>query len=121
VEANLDEIKSDWLKTAGPFHIRKIADHYGIYNDLFGKFAYFVPRVHMNIKFNLSNDEFLPVHHGNRVMPEQAKNAPEISFEHKFALSHSDEPEENTMWTLILTNPDGNLTQSDKEYAHWMM
>lgn len=50
MEINLDEAKNDWLKTAGPFHIRKIAEHYGVFEHLFGKYAFFTPRVTMDIK-----------------------------------------------------------------------
>ena len=50
MQVNIDEVKSDWQKTAGPLHIRKIAEHYGIFEDLFGKYAYFVPRVFLDIK-----------------------------------------------------------------------
>lgn len=55
MEVNLDEVKVDWFKTAGPFHIRKIAEHYGVYEDLFGKYAYFVPRVFLDIKVYYQN------------------------------------------------------------------
>lgn len=50
VEINLDEVKEDWLRTAGPFHIRKIAEHYGVFEHLFGKHAFFTPRVCMEIR-----------------------------------------------------------------------
>lgn len=74
-------------------------------------------------KFQYPQEEevICPVYSGNKVRPAQTKTAPEVSFDHKFALSYTDKPEENTLWTLILTNPDGNLTNSDKEYVHWMM
>jgi large subunit ribosomal protein L38 len=50
VEINLEEAKAEWHKTGGPFHMRKIAEHYGIFEHLFGKHAYFTPRVNMDIK-----------------------------------------------------------------------
>lgn len=49
VEINMDEAKQNWMKTAGPFHIRKIAEHYGVFEHLFGKHAFFTPRVWMEI------------------------------------------------------------------------
>lgn len=54
VEINLDEMKSEWEKTAGPLHIRRIAHHYGIYEHLFGHHAYFTPRVPLSIKVSWS-------------------------------------------------------------------
>lgn len=50
VEIDLDESKYDYFKTSAPFHIKKIAEHYGIFEHLFGRYAYFVPRVSMDIK-----------------------------------------------------------------------
>lgn len=29
--------------------------------------------------------------------------------------------EKDTLWTLVLTNPDGHLQDSEKEYVHWFM
>jgi large subunit ribosomal protein L38 len=121
VEISLDEVKQDWLKTAGPFHLRKIADHYGIFDHLFGKFAYFTPRVFLDIKFQLSDDSFCPVYNGNRLKPSEAKNAPEVKFDHKFSMFHDKQAEGDSLWTLVLTNPDGHFKEENKEYVHWMM
>lgn len=49
VEVNLDQVRSDWVKTDGQYHIKTIATHYGIYEHLFG-FAYFLPRIPLNIQ-----------------------------------------------------------------------
>ncbi|KAG5685117.1 hypothetical protein PVAND_014314 [Polypedilum vanderplanki] len=77
LEIDLEDVKNEWLKSAGPLQLRKkIAEHNRIYYNLFGKFAYFVPR---------------------------------------------EKPEEDTMWTLILTYPDGHLTKENSEYVHWMI
>lgn len=46
----MKETASIWLNTAGPFHIRRIAEHYGVFNDLFGKNAFFTPRVSLEVK-----------------------------------------------------------------------
>lgn len=116
----MDEVKKEWLNTAGPLHIRKIAEHYGVYEHLFGPHAYFVPRVALNIKFSLNNDELLPIFHGNRIKPYQAKNAPEVTFNSNFSIDGKETKAESS-WTLILTNPDGHLTQQNQEYVHWMM
>lgn len=55
MEINLDEVKRDWLATSGQFHIRDLAKHFGIYQDLFGT-AYFVPRIPLDIKVNLNEN-----------------------------------------------------------------
>lgn len=65
VEIDLSAVKDDWIKTGGPFHVRKVADHYKIFEHLFGKHAFFTPRVPMNIKFKISDDVHCPVYQGN--------------------------------------------------------
>lgn len=50
MEIDLEATKNEWLNTAGPFHIRRLGEHYGVFNDLFGKYAYFTPRVQLDIK-----------------------------------------------------------------------
>lgn len=46
---NLEQAKQDWIETCGPFHLKKIADHYKVFEHLFGQ-AYFTPRVQLNVK-----------------------------------------------------------------------
>jgi large subunit ribosomal protein L38 len=53
VQIDLNAVKAEWFKTGGPFQIRKLAEHYGIFNDLFGKHAYFTPRVSLTIKVTI--------------------------------------------------------------------
>lgn len=106
---DLDRMKEEWDKTTGPYHIKKIADHYGIFEHLFGD-AYFYPRVPLNIAYDVGDGK-LPVYFGNTVKPSQAKSKPDVSFE----------SDDNTLWTLVLTNPDGHFTQPESEYVHWFM
>lgn len=49
VNVNDEQVKKDWLESEGQFQVRKIAEHYGIYEHLFG-FAYFLPRITLDIK-----------------------------------------------------------------------
>lgn len=51
---NDEQVKRDWLESEGQFQVRKIAEHYGIYEHLFG-FAYFLPRITLDIKVNSVN------------------------------------------------------------------
>ncbi|KAL0178997.1 hypothetical protein M9458_024439, partial [Cirrhinus mrigala] len=41
-------VKTQWEQTNGPYHIKRLAEHYGIYKDLF-PMAYFVPRVMLRV------------------------------------------------------------------------
>lgn len=119
---NLEETKQEWLKTAGPFHIRKIADHYGVFEHLFGKYAFFTPRINLDIKYKQAEETYSPVYYGNQLKPAEAQNAPEVNFDFKFNFGiKNKETNDNSLWTLVLTNPDGHLTEENKEYVHWMM
>lgn len=106
---DLKKAKQTYLQQEGPNHIKVIADHYGVFEHLFGD-AYFIPRVPLNIFFN-TEDFRIPVFYGNTVKPKEANAQPEVSYK----------ADENTLWTLVLTNPDGHLTESGSEYVHWFV
>lgn len=106
---NLDETKRDHLKTEGSEHLKKIADHYGVFEHLFGD-AYFLPRVPLNIFYSF-NDLDVPVYNGNTIKPHEADKTPRVEFD----------SDEKSLWSLILTNPDGHFTEQNSEYVHWFM
>lgn len=120
VEINLDDVKTDWLSTSGQFHIRDLAHHYGVYQHLFGN-AYFVPRVPLDIRYtsHANADVQLPVYYGNTIKPSDAQCAPQVSFDSSVNIPGNEAGD--SLWTLILTNPDGHLAESGKEYVHWMV
>lgn len=97
------------MKTCGFYHIKEIAEHYGVYEHLFGD-AFFLPIVHLSVGYD-KGDVVHPVHYGNVIKPSDANQKPLVNFE-----SQSDD-----LWSLILTNPDGHFTQQDKEYVHWFV
>ncbi|XP_036614109.1 39S ribosomal protein L38, mitochondrial [Trichosurus vulpecula] len=105
----LEEVKADWEKTVGPYHKQRLAEYYGLYRDLFHG-ATFVPRVPLNVAFNLG-EELIPVFQGNEVTPTEATNPPEVMYE----------AEKDSLWTLLLTNLDGHLQEHDAEYIHWLV
>ena len=41
----------------------------------------------------------------------QASTEPGVHFE----------ADEGSLWTLLMTNPDGHLTDNDSEYLHWFV
>lgn len=116
---NPEQVKIDWLKTSGPFHVRRIAEHYGVYEHLFGA-AYFVPRVNLNISYR-NEDTAHPVFYGNILKPFEAKQQPEVSFDPNFDFKSSGNVEPLSWWTLVLTNPDGHFTNNNAEYCHWFV
>uniref|UniRef100_F7F769 Large ribosomal subunit protein mL38 n=2 Tax=Ornithorhynchus anatinus TaxID=9258 RepID=F7F769_ORNAN len=106
----LEEVKAEWERTAGPYHRQRVAEHYGLYRDLF-RGATFVPRVHLRVAYNLDGDYVMPVYHGNEVTPTEAFGAPDVTFE----------AEEGSLWTLLFTSLDGHLLEPDAEYVHWLV
>ncbi|XP_032648779.1 large ribosomal subunit protein mL38 isoform X2 [Chelonoidis abingdonii] len=106
----LDEVKAEWEKTNGPLHKQRVAEHYGIYRDMFDE-ATFVPRVVLRIEYNLDDEHVMPVYHGNFVTPTEASSSPEVIYE----------ADEGSLWTLLLTNLDGHLRDADSEYIHWLV
>ena len=67
---SLSDVRLEWLKTCGPHHIKRLAEHFNIFDDLFGE-AYFVPRVPLDIKFQVEDGSLLPVCFGNQVKPAE--------------------------------------------------
>lgn len=106
----LDEVRAEWEKTSGPIHVQKVATHYGVYKDLFGE-ATFVPSVPLKIHYSTEEEFFLPVYYGNMLSPSEAAAPPEVAYE----------AEHGSLWTLLLTNPDGHLRDADSEYVHWLV
>lgn len=72
MEVPLSEVKEDWKKSNGPLQIKIIAEHYGIYQDLFGD-AFFIPNVILDISYKQEDDVYCPVHRGNVIKPSQVK------------------------------------------------
>ncbi|KAM6964338.1 large ribosomal subunit protein mL38 [Tautogolabrus adspersus] len=104
----LDRVQDAWEKSSGPFHIRRVADHYGVFRDLF-PMACFLPQVPLRVGYG--QDKSCQVYHGNRLTPTEAASVPQISFD----------AEEGSMWTLLLTCPDEHLLDNEAEYIHWLV
>ncbi|XP_020297056.1 39S ribosomal protein L38, mitochondrial isoform X1 [Pseudomyrmex gracilis] len=107
---DLQKARKDWLLADGPFHIHRIAEHYSIYKDLYGD-AYFMPTIPLNISYNLENDKLINVYNGNVIKPNEASKAPQVTYNVK----------DESLWTLLMTTPDCNLTSSCNEYCHWFI
>lgn len=109
VLVDLDKAKETYLNESGPDHIKTIADHYSVFEHLFGD-AYFIPRIPLKILFQ--TEEFnIPVYYGNTIKPKEANSKPKVSYS----------ADDNSLWTLVLTNPDGHFTNNNAEYVHWFV
>lgn len=69
-ELSMEKVRSEWSKTSGPFHIKRVAEHFNIFQDLFGE-GYFLPRVALSIQYQQKDGSFLPVYHGNQIKPNE--------------------------------------------------
>ncbi|XP_021183599.3 large ribosomal subunit protein mL38 [Helicoverpa armigera] len=110
LEIDLNEVKKEWLNTLGPQHKKQIADHYGVFEHLYGE-GYFVPYLNLEVLYDLKNGSYLPVYTGNEIKPAEALEYPIVNYE----------SDDSTLWTLALTSLDGHLTESNKEYVHWLV
>lgn len=66
----LDEVFNEWKKTDGPAHIKRIAEHYGVFESLFGD-AFFYPVSPLSIAYKVGQDEYAPVYFGNQIKPRE--------------------------------------------------
>lgn len=116
-----EAVRQEWLKSRGPFHIQRIADHYGVFEHLYGA-AYFVPRVELKVAFN-NGETSSPVYYGNVIKPSEATEEPTVEFDHSFnyKAEKTSGKTETTWWSVVLSNPDGHLSEDDKEYCHWFI
>ncbi|KAL1518207.1 hypothetical protein ABEB36_001868 [Hypothenemus hampei] len=106
---DLDKSQQDWFATIGPKQIRQIAKHYGVFEHLFGD-AYFEPQVPLRISY-ISGNLVHPVYFGNFLRPDDAQTKPQVTFD----------SDKDSLWSLVLTNPDGHFTDNEKEYVHWFV
>nr|CAB3263974.1 39S ribosomal protein L38, mitochondrial-like [Phallusia mammillata] len=106
----VDTAMEEWERDSqGIKEICTIAKHYNIYRDLFCD-KIFYPVVHMDVEYE-ATDYVSPVYYGNSLSPSAAASPPNIMFD-----SNPD-----SLWTLILVNPDGNLESTTSEYVHWFI
>lgn len=68
VKISLDRVQETWEKSSGPFQIKRLAEHYGVFRDLF-PMAYFLPQVPLRICY--SQDNSGQVHYGNQLTPTE--------------------------------------------------
>ncbi|XP_019640401.1 PREDICTED: 39S ribosomal protein L38, mitochondrial-like [Branchiostoma belcheri] len=106
----LDQVKEDWQASFGHEQLKDVATHYNIWKDLF-EGAHFHPVVVTNVYYDCDDDHAIPVYRGNVVTPTEASRPPVVQYE----------SDENSLWTLILTNPDGHLRDNEAEYLHWFV
>jgi len=112
LKIDLEEVKKEYRKEQFLLHVKQTAAHYGIWRDLFNG-AFFLPVNELSVLYDLDEEYVNPVYHGNRLTPSEAGAAPTVE------INRADD--DDSLWTLIMTNPDGHLQDNEQEYLHWMV
>ncbi|XP_059145544.1 large ribosomal subunit protein mL38-like [Physella acuta] len=110
LNVDLEKVKEEWFKESMPTQVKKVAEHYGIFQDLFDG-AHFYPVVPLDIWFDYDEEFITPVRYGNHVEATEAAIQPSVFYE----------ADDDSYWTLVLTSPDGNLADSKQELLHWFI
>ncbi|EDW07628.1 39S ribosomal protein L38, mitochondrial [Drosophila mojavensis] len=117
---DLDKVQESYVQRTGQHDLRLLADHYGIFEHLFGS-AYFVPRVPLTIRYELNADTLSPVYNGNVIKPSEASKAPLVSFDGQLDPVTGKAAQGDSYWTLLATNPDAHYTNPAAECLHWFI
>lgn len=107
---SLDEVKNVWNQLDAPQHIKRIANHYGVFQDLFGD-AYFYPVLPVTIEYQFASEMVAKVYTGNVVKPKEAETKPHVSYR----------ANDDALFTLVMSTPDGNMINSNNEMCHWFV
>ncbi|CAG5114782.1 unnamed protein product [Candidula unifasciata] len=110
LKIDLDLMKKDWMAESMPLHVKKMATHYGLFSDLFDG-AHFHPIVPLSVSFDYDEEFITPVYYGNVIPAAETAVKPFVSYESA----------EDNLWTLVMTSPDGNLEDHNKELLHWLV
>ncbi|KAH3772951.1 hypothetical protein DPMN_174298, partial [Dreissena polymorpha] len=104
--------QAEGFQGVGQRRIHRLADHYGLFRDLFGE-AYFYPSLDLRVGYvDGADPEFIqPVYHGNQLPPAETQSAPEVVYK----------GDADKFYTLCMVAPDSHLEQNNKEYLHWMV
>lgn len=66
----LEDVRAEWERTSGPFHKQRVAEHSGVFRDLF-KGATFTPWVALRVQYSQEDEYLVPVYYGNVVTPSE--------------------------------------------------
>lgn len=108
----VDEVLEEGFEGLGQRSIYRLADHYGIYRDLYGD-AYFYPQLQLRVGYDVQGEDDMvnPVFHGNKLLPAETSKAPSVFYK----------GDASKLYTLCMTAADSHLEDNNKEYLHWMI
>jgi len=119
LQVDVEEVKRETVACGAHFEdVAAAADLYGVFDDLYGPDLMFRPCVDLKVAYEMPDDEecVLPVHRGNVLKPSDAVKQPEVEFSYG-----EQEGDDDSLWTLVMTNPDGHFEEDEAEYLHWMV
>ncbi|KAJ7337307.1 39S ribosomal protein L38, mitochondrial [Desmophyllum pertusum] len=102
----LETVRKEWLARSEFSTTTKLARHYDIFEHMFNGEEFKIT-VGMSVAFG-ETDHVL---NGNFLTPYQASSKPTVNYSCS----------EDSHWTLVFTNPDGNMINKDAEFLHWMI
>lgn len=106
MEISLAAVHQEWKEYTGLKHMRNNALHNQIYQDVFGRV--FTPRIFPEVVYA---GEWC-VEQGNLLSAHCALEEPTVCLPQGL---------NDGFTTLVMSNPDGHLTNPDMELLHWMM
>ena len=108
---DINDVKDEHEACGALFaEIQNAADLYGIFEDLFDG-AYFTPALSLSVEYDFDEEYITPVYRGNVIKPKEAQKRPQVHWPSK----------DDSLWTLVMTNPDGHFSETNAEYLHWMV
>ncbi|RUS71199.1 hypothetical protein EGW08_021035 [Elysia chlorotica] len=105
---DMDKMRVEWNTEFMPEHVCQIAEHYGIFHDMFDG-AHFYPVAPLEVVYDCIEKTVTPICYGNIVPASETAKAPSINYSSS----------EDSLWTLVMSSPDGNLEDNNKEILHW--
>ena len=65
---DLNSVQTEYHKEFGPTQIKIVAEHYGIFRDLFDN-AIFYPYLPLDVCYDYNEEQVTPVYSGNFILP----------------------------------------------------
>jgi len=113
VRVPLDALDVDYARSPeGAHHAVSILQHYNMFTDLFKDSVFFHPDASVGLKLGFETDDpdmVYPVFRGNKLLPSDTASTPLVGFT----------PADGYIYSLLMVNLDGHLTQENGEYLHW--
>ncbi|OWF38006.1 39S ribosomal protein L38, mitochondrial-like [Mizuhopecten yessoensis] len=109
-ESALRFINDLWYCMGWSRDMLSVAQHYGLYRDLFSG-AFFYPQFPLNVFFDYDSESVTAVYNGNILSPSEVEGNPQVEYDFV----------PDTLYTLALTAPDSHLQKNSAEYLHWLV